>query len=237
MEAIKECMNVNLEHDAEGVIDMERSIEQGCALMVQTAKGLTIASHEDYARGTEILKDIKSRVKAVKEYWKGPKEAANAAHKELVAREAQMLKPLTEAEGIIKKAMLAYDTEVKRKRQEAEEAARKAREAEAERLAALAAKAAQDGDEDTADVLLDMAEEVPMQAVAVEAAPVAKGVSVRKTWKARVTDPKLVPAYWDGMELRSINMTALNNIAKWRNGEAKIPGVEFYQEASMSVRA
>jgi hypothetical protein len=147
-----------------------------------------------------------------------------------------MLKPLTEAEGIIKKAMLAYDTEVKRKRQEAEEAARRAREAEAERLAALAAKAAQEGDEDTADVLLDMAEEVPMKTVVAEAAPVAKGVSVRKTWKARVTDPKLVPAYWDGYELREINMVALNALARWRNGEAQIPGVEFYQENQMSVR-
>ena len=216
---------------------MEKKLEHGGALMVQTAKGLTITSHEDYAKGTEILKDIKARVKAVKEYWKGPKEAANAAHKELVAREAQMLKPLTEAEGIIKKSMLAYDAEVKRKRQEAEEAARRAREAEAERLAALAAKAAQDGDEDTADVLLDMAEEVPIGEIAAEAAPVAKGVSVRTTWKARVVNPKLVPAFFDGMELRSINMTALNNIAKWRNGEAQIPGVAFYQDSTMSVRS
>jgi len=216
---------------------MEAKLEQGGALMVQTAKGLTIASHEDYAKGTEILKDIKARAKAVKEYWKGPKEAANAAHKELVAREAQMLKPLTEAEGIIKKAMLAYDTEVKRKRQEAEEAARRAREAEVRRMEALAEKAAQSGDEDAAEVLRDMAEEVPIGAIAAEAAPVSKGVSVRTTWKARVTDPKLVPAYFDGIELRTINMAALNTLAKWRNGEAEIPGVEFYQESNMSVRA
>jgi len=216
---------------------MEKKLEQGGALMVQAAKGLTIASAEDYNTGAAYLKEIKDRVKGIKEYWKEPKSRALAAHKALVAREAQMLKPLEEAESIIKKAMLAYDTEVKRKRQEAEEAARRAREAEAERLAALAAKAAQEGDEDTADVLLDMAEEVPIGEIAAEAAPVAKGVSVRTTWKARVVNQKLVPAYFDGMELRSINMTALNNIAKWRNGEAQIPGVEFFQESNMSVRA
>lgn len=216
---------------------MEQKLEIDGALMVRRVAGLTITNDIEYERGGNILKDIKARIKAVKDYWKQPKAAAQAAHKTLVDREKQMLKPLEDAESTVKKTMLAYDTEVKRKRQEAEEAARRAREAEAERLAALAAKAAQEGDEDTADVLLDMAEEVPVQAVAVEAAPVAKGVSVRKTWKARVTDPKLVPAYWDGMELRSINMTALNNIAKWRNGEAQIPGVEFYQESNMSVRA
>lgn len=215
---------------------MEQKLEQGGALMVKTAKGLTITTHEDYDRGTTILKDIKTRVKAVKEYWKGPKEAANAAHKELVAKEAQMLKPLTEAESIIKKAMLAYTTDVERKRREAEEAARKAREAEVKRLEAIAAKAEEQGDTDTAEVMRDMAEEVPIGEIAAAAAPTAKGVSVRTTWKARVVDPKAVPAYFEGMELREINMTALNNIAKWRNGEAQIPGIEFYRDSTMSVR-
>ena len=215
---------------------MEQELERGGALMVKTANGLTITTHEDYDKGTTILKDIKTRVKAVKEYWKGPKEAANAAHKELVAKEAQMLKPLQEAESIIKKAMLAYTTEVERKRREAEEAARKAREEEVKRLEAIAAKAEAQGDTDTAEIMRDMAEEVPIGEIAAAAAPTAKGVSVRTTWKARVIDPKAVPAYFEGMELREINMTALNNIAKWRNGEAQIPGVEFYKDSTMSVR-
>lgn len=216
---------------------IEQQMEQEGTLMVKRVTGLTITNDEEYERGGDILKDIKTRVKAVKEYWKGPKEAANAAHKELVAKEAQMLKPLTEAESIIKNAMLAYTTEVERKRREAEEAARKAREAEVKRLEAIAAMAEEQGDADTAEIMRDMAEEVPIGEIAAEAKPTAKGVSVRTTWKARVTDPKLVPAYFDGMELRTINMAALNSLAKWRNGEAKIPGVEFYQDSTMSVRA
>ena len=215
---------------------MEQKLEQGGALMVKTARELTISTHEDYDKGTDYLKEVKTRIKAVKEYWKGPKEAANAAHKELVAKETQMLKPLQEAESIIKKAMLAYTTEVERKRREAEEAARKAREEEVKRLEAIAAKAEAQGDTDTAEIMRDMAEEVPIGEIAAAAAPTAKGVSVRTTWKARVIDPKAVPAYFEGMELREINMTALNNIAKWRNGEAQIPGVEFYKDSTMSVR-
>lgn len=147
---------------------MEQKLEQAGALIIKTAQGLTITSHEDYDRGTTILKDIKTRIKTIKEYWKGPKEAANAAHKELVAREAQMLKPLTEAESIIKKAMLAYTTEVERKRREAEEAARKAREEEVMRLEAIAAKAEAQGDTNTAEIMRDMAEEVPMGEIAEE---------------------------------------------------------------------
>ena len=216
---------------------MEQKLEQGGALMVKTAKGLTITTHEDYDRGTTILKDIKSRVKAVKEYWKGPKEAANAAHKELVAKEAQMLKPLTEAESVIKKAMLAYTNEVERKRCEAEEAARKAREAEVKRLEAIAAKAEEQGDTDTAEVMRDMAEEVPIGEIAAEVKPTAKGVSVRTTWKARVTDPKLVPAYYSGFQLREIDMKMLNALARQYEGGLDIPGVECYQDSAMSVRA
>lgn len=215
---------------------MEQKLEQGGALMVKTAMELTITTHEDYDKGTDYLKEVKTRIKAVKEYWKGPKEAANAAHKELVAKEAQMLKPLTEAESIIKKAMLAYTTEVERKRREAEEAARKAREAEVKRLESIAAKAEEQGDTDTAEVMRDMAEEVPIGEIAAEAKPTAKGVSVRTTWKARVTDPRLVPAYHDGKELRTINMTALNEVARWSEGKASIPGVEFYQDSTLSVR-
>lgn len=215
---------------------MERELEQAGTMMIREADEMRITCSEDYDRGTAILKDIKAHVKAVKDYWKGPKEAANAAHKEIVAKESAMLKPLQEAEGIIKKAMLTYTAEVERQRREAEEAARKAREEEVRRLEAIAAKAEEQGDSDTADVLRDMAEEVPVGEISAEAAPKGGGVSVRKTWKARVTDPKAVPAYFEGVELRAISMTALNNFAKWSEGKAQIPGVEFYVDSTMAVR-
>ena len=102
--------------------NIEQEMEMASAMMVKTANGLTIKDNDDYQRGSDILKDIKAKIKAVKEYWKEPKAAAQAAHKQLVAREAQMLKPLEEAEGVIKKAMLAYDAEVKRKQREADNA-------------------------------------------------------------------------------------------------------------------
>ena len=216
---------------------MEQELARTGALMVRAANGLTITCNEDYDKGNALLKDIKARIKQVKEYWKAPKAAALNAHKTLVARENDMLKPLESAEGVIKRAMLDYTTAIEKARREAEEAARREREAEAKRLEALAAQAEEQGDEDTAEILRDMSEEVPMPTVNAEPVPVSKGASVRTTWKARVTDPKLVPAYFDGYELRTINMTALNSIARWRNGEAEIPGVEFYRESTLSVRA
>lgn len=198
---------------------IEQQMEQEGALMVKRVTGLTITTDDDYSRGGDILKDIKARIKAVKDYWKAPKAAAQAAHKTLVDREKQMLKPLEDAEDTVKKTMLAYTTEQQRKRQE-----------EQARLAALAAQAEQQGDADGAAFMREMS-------AAVEPVQPTGGVSVRTTWKARVTDPKLVPAYFDGYELREINMTALNGLARQYEGGLNIPGVEFYMDATLSVRA
>ena len=214
---------------------IEQQMEQEGALMVQRVTGLTITNDAEYERGGDILKDIKARIKAVKDYWKAPKAAAQAAHKTLVDREKQMLKPLEDAEGTVKKTMLAYTTEQQRRQREAEEAARKAQQEEQARLAALAAEAEQQGDADGAAFMREMSEAVEAEPVQPTAAP--RGVSVRTTWKARVTDPKLVPAYFDGYELREINMTALNGLARQYEGGLDIPGVEFYKDSVMSVRA
>ena len=209
---------------------IEQQMEQEGALMVKRVTGLTITNDAEYERGGDILKDIKARIKAVKDYWKAPKAAAQAAHKTLVDREKQMLKPLEDAEATVKKTMLAYTTE---QRRIAEEAAREALEEHA-RLTALVELAEQQGDADRAAFMRDMMDAEEPQQVQPTVTP--KGVSVRTTWKARVTDPKLVPAYFDGYELREINMTMLNNLARWHN-EMDIPGVEFYRDETLSVRA
>ena len=225
MEAVK--MNTN----------MEQELEKSGVMMINIANDLTITSNEDYERGNYILKDIKARIKQVKDYWKAPKAAAQDAHKTLVVREAQMLKPLETAESVIKKAMLAYMTEIQRKQREAEEAARRQREEEEHRLEALAAEAEKNGDIGGAEFMREMAQTVETPEVISEAAPVAQGISVRTSWKARVIDKKLVPAYFNGYELREINMTVLNSLAKWSGGEAKIPGVEFYQDSTLVSRS
>lgn len=202
---------------------IEQQMEQEGALMVKRVTGLTITNDAEYERGGDILKDIKARIKAVKDYWKAPKAAAQAAHKTLVDREKQMLKPLEDAETTVKKTMLAYTTEQQRRQKE-----------EQARLAALAAEAEQQGDADGAAFMREMMDAAEPEQVQTAA---AKGVSVLTTWKARVTDPKKVPAYFDGYELREINMTALNGLARQYEGGLDIPGVKFYQDETLSVRA
>lgn len=216
---------------------VEQQLEQSGKLAVQTAKELTITTQDDYEKAGKYLVGIKTRTKQIQDYWKGPKEAANAAHKAVVEREKQMLAPLKEAEKIIKGTMLNYQAAVEKARREAEAEARRRQEEEAMRLVDQAASAEENGDNQAAAINMAMAEMISeTPAVAQMDTPSAAGTSVRKTWKHRVTDPTAVPAYFNGLEIRTINTAALNNIAKMTKGTAQIPGVEFYQESSLGVR-
>lgn len=218
--------------------EMEKQLQESGQLMVREACSLTIESDQDYENAGKILVEIKTRIKAVTDYWSPLKKSASEAHKALCAREKEMLKPLTSAESIIKGTMISYQREAEKKRlQEAEEIRRKQQE-ETDRLLADAVRAQEDGDDLSAQINLQMAQMVnEMAPVSVATAPKAAGTSVKKVWKARVLNPEAVPAYVNGMEIRQIDMAALNRIAKMSNGKMTIPGVEFYEDAVMAVRS
>ena len=87
-------------------------LEKSGAMAVQTAKDFKVACQDDYEKGAKYLTGIKTRMSQITEYWKESKAATNAAHKAVVAQEKQMLKPLQDAEAIIKKTMLDYQRAV-----------------------------------------------------------------------------------------------------------------------------
>lgn len=218
-------------------LSMEQQLQVSGQLMVDQAKKLVVNTHEDYEAAGKFLVGIKTRMKQVKDYWKKPKADAKAAHDSICAREKEMLSPLSEAESVIKKTMVAYQAAVEKARREAEEAARRRQQEETERLIAQAISAEESGNEQEAAINMAMAQMVeemkPTQGISK---PTATGTSIRKTWKARVVDPTIVPAYVNGIEIREIRMTKLNDLAKMTNGTLEIPGVEFYIDQQLSVR-
>lgn len=62
------------------------------------------------------------------------------------------------------------------------------------------------------------------------------GTHVRKTWKARIVDESKVPVMYGNHVIRTIDMSKLNDIAKYEQGKAEIPGVEFYQDDTVVIR-
>lgn len=219
-------------------LSIESQLESSGNLMIAEAQRMTIESQSDYEYAGRFLVEIKTRTKQVKDYWAKPKSDAKSAHQTICDREKEMLRPLADAEAIIKKSMVNYQAAVEKARREAEEAARKRQQEEADRLLEQAIAAEECGNDRDAAVNMAMAQMVSdMNATPVIAAPKATGTSVRKTWKARIVDPTLVPAYANGLEIREIKMTALNSIAKMTNGTASIPGVEFYEDIGIAANS
>ncbi len=106
----------------------------------------------------------------------------------------------------------------------AAERARLLREAEAaERKAAAAAVKVEAKVEQAASVTAPVVEVSTVT-------PKIEGSSVRKTWKARVTDIAQVPR-----EYLIVNQQALDAFAKATKGSVKLPGVEFYEEQSLAI--
>lgn len=62
------------------------------------------------------------------------------------------------------------------------------------------------------------------------------GTHVRKTWKARIIDENIVPTHYMKKCIRPVDEKAINEIAKYSEGTAKIDGIEFYQEELLVVR-
>lgn len=218
---------------------VESELRAAGSATVEAARAIKIADNADYGKAGEFLVEIKRRGKQVESYWKPLKEQANAAWKGIVEKEKTMLSPLNEAETTIKREMARYSAEVEAERRKAEAEARRRQQEERDRLLAEALAAEKAGkavEAETNMAMAEMVEDMPAPAVMAEA-PKAAGISMRKTWKARVTENTDVPVFANGVEIRPIDMAALNNIARLTKGTASIPGVEFFEEASLSARA
>ena len=196
---------------------------------------MRIGNAREYEDAAAFLVEIKKRSKQMKEYWKPSKDAAKAAHARICEQEKAMLAPMERAEKTIKAGMARYQTA----EAEARRKAVKRQQIERDRLMNEAAEAEQAGDMHGAAISMAMAEMVEDMKASVLVAEPAKavGTTVSKRWKARVVDEAAVPAYVNGMELRKINQTALDALARMSKGETSIPGVEFYQDTTISVKA
>lgn len=211
-----------------------------------TVEAIRITTPEEAQAVVEQLRLIKETAKAVettrKEYT-DPLNAQVDAYMDLFRPAADVL---TKAEKIGKGALAEWDKEQRRLAAVEAENLRKAQEVERLRLAEKQKKAealldeadeaAAAGDTKTAEALESQAAAIQETAVPCPVGRIStpekpRGSSVRKIWKARVIDASLVPN-----EYKTINQKALDAYASAMKAEAKIPGVEFYVEESVSIR-
>lgn len=212
-------------------MDDVQVIQAEVAPVVAQAQCFTVATAEQYSAASVFLKEVKAAQSRVVAFFAPMKQKAHEAHKAITTQESATLKPLTEAEALVKRNMLTFYQEQERIRIEeqrkaqaiADETARKERE----RLEKEAAKLKTP---ELKEQRLEQAASIVAPVVSIASVtPVISGQSIRKTWTARVVNAAIVPREW-----LTVNEAALKAFAKSTKGAVPVAGVEFYEESSLA---
>ncbi len=226
--------------------EQERAIETGQNRLLVEAQHLVVDSLVGEERAWEIVNGIGELKKIIEADFAGPKTAAHAAHKAVIAQEKTHLDRLDEPNKIVRAKLVPWEQEKRRRqadlerkarevaaaaaaelRKQAEEKAQK--DAEERRLAeAVAAEAA--GDAAKAEELLEApveAEAVPEPVVPftpVLSTPKVEGAGAMVTvWKFEITDEQAIPR-----EYLVVNESAIGRVVSAQKGQTNIPGVRVH---------
>lgn len=219
--------------------EQENALTQEVTGIERQAEAFIVETDADYKLACEFGRALKQKTAEVKAFFKPMKDSAHQAHKAVCDRETAMLKPLTNAERIIKQSCGVFLQEKERKRREAEEAARRAIEAERERALKEATEAEAAGDTDTAEerfndaVIMDSATAYAMSS---PEKPKIAGTSVSKDWEIKSIDQSAVPVEFGGMVIRPVDEAALKRLIRASRGTIKIPGVVYQEKVNIGFR-
>lgn len=200
--------------------------------LVSAASRCAITNDETHSRAIDLVSMIKKCAKAVDDERRAIVDPLNTVVKHVNGRFKAVTEPLDRAEGKVKGDILAYQRE--KEAAARAEAQRRQKEAEEAALAEAAAKA-EAGDTISAEVALDRAARTMHRPI--EVAPSVGGetgarASTTKRWTFRVTDiAALVKAQPGCVEVKNSAVMGL-----FRAGITAVPGIEFYQEETVSVR-
>jgi len=207
--------------------------------LMAKAEAFSIATPEQFQASGDLLREIKTRQKAVAATRTGITKPMDAAKKRVMDIFKPVAVRLVAAEQTIKGAMLTFTQAEDARRREEQAARDEVARKERERLERRAADARTGGHDEKADVLeQNAARSIAPQA---EEPTKAEGVHTVTTWHAEVVDLealiKSVAAGETGVIFLQADMTMLNESARTLKGAFTVPGVRAVAEESVSARA
>lgn len=197
-----------------------------------------VTCQEDLDAAGRLLKSIKEVRAQIVQRLDPAVQNAHRAHKAMTNLRNELDAPFARAEQIVKERVGTF---VERERRNAEAAARKAEEEarkqqDEERLARAEQLAAQGR---LAEAGAEIEAPSIVQAVPVDV-PKTLGVATKETWRARVDSPLLLVRYISEhpqfINLVSVNLPALNDLARSHKEHLAIPGVVSVRETTVAVR-
>ena len=236
-------MSEHREHYGTALATVDQ-LQAEIAPVVARAAALVIVTPQDYADAAESLKRNKGLQAQADEIfvapWRRAKADAEANRKKW---DDLLLLPLRRAETILKEKQREWSREQERQRA-AEQARLQAEEnerarRERERMEREAAKLKTP---ELREARLAAAAEITPAVVTVASAvPKVKGQSVRKIWRADVTNKSAaIEAVMDWPDWEAyveLDMAQLDRFAQRTKGAVKVPGVEFYEETVLASAA
>jgi hypothetical protein len=210
--------------------------------ILDSIKDMEIRTTEDHVNAGTLLKTVKDSYRLLEKRRKEVVDPINQLKSKIQGLFKPDLDKYVKAEKLLKGAILKYQQKQEQIRRAEQERIRKQTEAQEEKrrkeLREQAERAAQKGNQQKAAEKLQQAEEYHKPVPILQETPKVDGIIEVKTWKARPAngaaeyDKKLIP---EGFLL--VNEKLLNEAARSTKGLVPIPGVEFYQESSITARS
>jgi len=199
--------------------------------MYEDLQGMTIATQEQFDAAGDVVKRIKSAYNTLDDKRKSMTRPLDEAKKQIMDFFKSPLEKLQSAEYAVKGKISSYIAEQNRIAAEQQRKLEEQQRKEAEKIQARIDAAAAKGNESKVEQLQAKQEQILTAPTIVQpAVQKVSGVSTKKVWKFRVTDPGAFPR-----EYLMVNEKALQAMATATKGTASIKGVEFYSEDVISV--
>lgn len=204
-----------------------QELQRETEAIVARAAEFAVATAEQYsAAGVDLtrIKAAQKKLDLIRTKITRPMDAAKKAVLELFRAPAEKL---ANAEAMIKRALVKYQAEQDRLRQEEQRRADEAARKERERLQERATRAVASGKVEKAEVLQQQAASVVAPVIQREA-PRVSGLSSTVVWKFEVVNASEVPR-----EYCSVDETKIRKIVSALKGDTKIPGVRIYPDTQI----
>ena len=199
--------------------------------ITEEAKCIIITDRKAYLRAGELIILIKQLRKKISSVFKPIKQRIDEAKKEVLTQERAADKPLAEAEELLCPRIIAYEKALEQIRlTEEARLQHEAREQDEERRLMEAIRAQQAGEDALALSILD--EPVcPGPVLLARTFPRVPGLSVRKNWNSRITNPELIPR-----EYLMPDLVKIGRVVRALKNECHIPGIQVYEEDTLQSR-
>jgi len=214
----------------------EIEIEKQSFDIQEVADNVIVCDNDSLNFTFEMIKAIRKHKQIIIEYWKNAKESTKKAYQDISSKEKEMLEVCETSEKLLKDKILKYKQTQDEKQKKLILQAENKRKNRVEEVLNEAINLESQGKYEEASLKLAESEKLERISLSLDLSKNQNKINTQKRFKCKVTDNKLVPCFFDGIEIREINTKKLLEIRK-KTPEVKIPGVEFYQDENLVIRS